>query len=578
MAASDIEDIRISQHKPQREFNITDYVIDLAKFDGTNWGIFNRSLLKKYKFSSTPTKLRIKKTYTDLVQCGRIEINKKLEEYITPQQALHSSGVMVVTIATKPDKFSCKFNCHYCPNEPGQPRSYLSDEPVLARAMECNFDTVKQFFERSKILYGTERKLDKLEVIVVGGTWSCYDKEYQHEFITDIYYAANIFVDMFDNKVPREKYDLQTEQKINETASCRIISITLETRPDMINASEIRRFREFGCTRVQLGIQHINDKILTQINRRCYYADTIRAIRLLKDNGFKVDIHIMPNLPGSCAAEDIRMFDEFNNNPDLQVDQWKIYPCTVVPFTEIKKWYEAGTYKPYDDATLMTVIRYALVNVKPYVRINRVIRDIPMSDIIAGVETDNVRDAIYREMASCGIYSQDIRYREIKAKDYDGTNIKLMIRKYIASHGTEYFISHESNDEKTIYSLLRLRINGIENMCVYDDLRNVTQFGVPEHSKLHKSCTSDTVGCATVPMIRELHVYGAMIPHNKPTDEVATQHRGLGKQLLQCAEDISRENGFGAIAVISGVGVKEYYRKLGYVITTEGGYLLKKFV
>lgn len=565
MTSSDIEELGISSRSNMRdveysiptprqskcEIDISDYVIDLSKFDGTNWGIFNRTLLKKYKFSSTPTKLRIKKTYTDLVQCGRIPINKKLEEYITPQQALHSSGVMVVTIATKPDKFSCKFNCHYCPNEPGQPRSYLSDEPVLARAMECNFDTVKQFFERSKILYGTERKLDKLEVIVVGGTWSCYDKEYQHEFITDIYYAANIFVDMFENKTPREKYDLITEQQINETAMCRIISITLETRPDMINALEIRRFREFGCTRVQLGIQHINDEILTRINRRCYYTDTIRAIRLLKDNGFKVDIHIMPNLPGSCIAEDIRMFDEFNNNPDLQVDQWKIYPCTVVPFTEIKKWYEAGTYKPYDDATLMTVIRYALVNVKPYVRINRVIRDIPMSDIIAGIETDNVRDAIYREMASQCIYSQDIRYREIKAKDYDGTNIKLMVRKYIASYGIEYFISHESNDEKTIYSLLRLRINSPENMCVYDDLREVT-------------------------MIRELHVYGAMIPHNRPTDEVATQHRGLGKQLLQCAEDISRENGFGAIAVISGVGVKEYYRKLGYVITTEGGYLLKK--
>lgn len=543
MASIDIEDIGSDDA-------LTKFVIDLSKFNGINWSSFNRSLLKKYKFSSTPTKLRIKKIYSELVRTGRIQINKNLEEVITPMQSLHSSGVMIVTIATKPDKFSCKFNCHYCPNEQGQPRSYLSDEPVLARAMECNFDTVKQFFERSKILYDVDRKLDKLEVIVVGGTWSCYNREYQYEFITDIYYAANIFIDMFENKPIRGKYDLAKEQKINETSSCRIISITLETRPDMINIQEIKRFREYGCTRVQIGIQHINDEILTRINRQCYYIDTVKSIRLLKDNGFKVDIHIMPNLPGSTPEEDIRMFSEFINNPDLQVDQWKIYPCTVVPYTKIKEWYDDGSYKPYDESSLTKVIKYALTYVKPYVRINRVVRDIPMSDVIAGIESDNIRDAIYREMASQCIYSQDIRYREIKSKDYDGTNIKLIIRKYIASFGTEYFVSHESNDEKIIYSLLRLRFNSRENMCVYEDLNGVS-------------------------MIRELHVYGAMIPHNKPTDEVATQHRGLGKQLLQCAEDISRDNGFKSIAVISGVGVKEYYRKLGYTIITDGGYLLK---
>ena len=527
------------------------YVCDLTTYNGSLWEKFNRDLLKKYKFDKVPKKQLIKQIYSNLLLNGKITQNTKLEDIITPPHAKYSFGVMVVTIATRPDKFSCKFNCHYCPNEPGQPRSYLSDEPVLERAVECNFDTVQQFFERSKILYATERKLDKLEVIVVGGTWSCYDTVYQREFIRDVYYAANIFIDMFEKKEIREKYDLKTEQQINETGTCRIISITLETRPDMINSQEISRLREYGCTRVQIGIQHINDEILHHLNRRCYYADTVRAIRCLLDNFFKVDIHIMPNLPKSSAKEDIRMFNEFITNPDLQVDQWKIYPCMTIPFTKIKEWYDSGEYVPYDETQLSEVIQHALTNVPPYVRINRVIRDIPMKDVIAGVETNSIRDAIYMKMKKEGILSKDIRCREIKSKDFDGSDIKLMVRKYFASEGLEYFISHESNDEKTIYSLLRLRINSINNTCIYNDLQDTA-------------------------VIREVHVYGAMIPHNHPQDEVATQHRGLGKALIKKAEEITMECGYHKIAVISGVGVKEYYRKIGYTIETSGGYLMKK--
>jgi ELP3 family radical SAM enzyme/protein acetyltransferase len=527
------------------------YVIELSKYAGGQFDAFSRSVMKKFKLPIVPKKLAIRKTYNKLVESGQIQPNQMLESVTRPPNMTNSSGVVIVTISTKPD-FSCKYNCYYCPKEGNQmPRSYLSGEPVLAHAMKVDFDAVQQFYDRAKSL-NTLDVIDKIEVIVIGGTWSCYDHTYQEEFIRDIYYAANTYTDFVGNKLVRERLDLETEKKFNETSQSRIISITLETRPDQVTPDEIRRFRKYGCTRVQIGVQHINDTILKLINRGCYYADTVRAIKLLRDNSFKIDIHIMPNLPGSNPEEDIRMFDEFIHNPDLQADQFKIYPCCVLPFTRIKEWYEAGTYKPYSYDALLEVVEHALEHVQPYVRINRVIRDIPMEDIIAGIETNNTRDAIYHRMAKRGVYSRDIRYREVMTKEFDEKNVKLMVRQYPASDGIEYFISHESLDEKTIYSLLRLRINGEKNMCIYDDLKQSS-------------------------LIREVHVYGMMVPHGTSATGGASQHRGLGKQLIQEAERITKTHNLHEISAISGVGVMEYYRKLGYTIMTDGQYL-KKFI
>jgi ELP3 family radical SAM enzyme/protein acetyltransferase len=278
---------------PETRVNLDGYVKELCQFDGVNWKLFQKNMLRKYKFSTVPRRADVSYTYRKLLKNGEIEINKALEENILVEHK-STSGVMVMTIATKPDKFSCKYNCYYCPNEPNQPRSYLSDEPVLIHANNCNFDVVKQFFRRGKSLHYMENKLDKLEVIIIGGTWTCYDHQYQEEFIRDIYYASNIFFDMLDNKTIRDRMDLETEKVINQTTQCRIISLTLETRPDMITNDEIRRFRKYGCTKVQIGIQHIDDEILRYINRQCYYKDIVRAIKILKDNGFKIDIHIMP--------------------------------------------------------------------------------------------------------------------------------------------------------------------------------------------------------------------------------------------------------------------------------------------
>lgn len=517
-----------------------DYVTDLCSIiQDDEWKKTTMMLMKKYKFKSAPRRIDMVNIYRIFIRIGRINRSELFEKNLI-KTSFGKSGVMVVTIATKPDRFSCCFDCHYCPNEQGQPRSYLSSEQVLSHAAKMNFDTVEQFYRRAIALYCTENELDKLEVIVLGGTWSCYNHDYQEEFIRDIYYAANTIMNKIDNQPIRNRLPLCEEQTINETTQCRIISITLETRPDMINEEEIKRLRRYGCTRIQIGVQHIDDDILRFVNRRCYYSDIVRAIKMLKDNGFKVDIHIMPNLPSSTPEKDIDMFSKIINSSDLQVDQWKIYPCMVVDHTRVYEWYTNGSYIPYSEEKLREVLKYAIINVPYHIRINRIVRDIPLTDVIAGVKSQSMRDDAHKILEIEGLDSRDIRYREVRTKTYDEKDVKVVVRKYESSGGMEYFISHESHDEKTLYSLLRLRINGQYNMCVFPEL---------------KHCT----------FIREVHVYGKMICHSELSTKSASQHKGLGIELVGIACDITRQCGFKQICVISGVGVCQYYvQKLGF--------------
>lgn len=527
------------------------YVYDLLSYEyGFNWSEFQRPLLRKYKFAKTPRRIEINYIYRSLLRQGLIKENKALEEKIITKQGCAMSGVMAVTLSSAPLS-SCAFDCSYCPTQGSHvPKSYLSDEPAIVRAIKYSYDPVKQLHARGSVMYYMEHTLDKIEVIIIGGTWSCYSTEYQETFMRDVFYGANTVYDFIDGHPLREKLSLYQEQEINETAHCRIISVTVETRPDMINRDEIIRLRTYGVTRIQIGIQHIDDEVLRLNHRGCTYDDTVRAIRILKDNGFKIDAHFMPNLFGSNPELDIEMFKKIISSPELQVDQWKIYPCEVVANTKIHEWYLDGTYIPYPETDLKRVIKYAMEHVPPYIRINRIIRDILMQDVIAGLESAALRDDMQKEMAIDRIESQDIRVREVKAKDFDSSNIELVTRQYFASDGIEYFLSHESKDRKTLYSLLRLRVNGIHNMCVFPELLNCT-------------------------MIREVHVYGKMIHHSKTSTPVATQHRGLGMELVKAAEDLTRTMGYERIAVISGIGVYQYYaNKLGFMKTV-GGYMVK---
>ena len=448
-----------------------------------------------------------------------------------------------------------------------QPRSYISDEPSVERANRNNFNPVSQFYDRGSALELCGHIIDKVELLVLGGTWSHYNRKYQKSFIRDLYYAANTFY----CKIKRNKKSLEEEININETAKCRIIGLTLETRPDCINKSEIMLFRKYGCTRVQIGIQHINDDILKYIQRGCYTKHTIKAINLLKSNGFKVDGHYMPDLPTSNYDIDKDMFDkilgiksiEQSGNtinyelvcPEIQTDQWKIYPTEVTRWTKIFDMYNEGTYKPYADninpETGNKYIEDLLIHTKqkvfPWIRLNRVIRDIPNHQIFGGNSVISLRQDLQIKMKKDGKKCNCIRCKEVKGRKINLDDIELFVRRYNDVDADEYFISFESKNQSIIYGFCRMRLNFKDKNVIFEELKNAA-------------------------LIRELHVYGSMVPHD--VAKKITQHIGFGKRLVKKAEQIALSKGYNKVAIISGIGVREYYlKKLRYKL--EGTYMTK---
>lgn len=441
-----------------------------------------------------------------------------------------------------------------------QPRSYLTDEPAVRRANRDNFDPLRQIYDRADALTSCGHEVDKIELLVLGGTWDHYPLGYQTEFIRDIYHSINTL-----NTRSGEKLSLEQEINIAQTSDKRIIGLTLETRPDCVTMKQIKKLRNFNVTRLQIGVQHIDDDILNLIERGCTTQDTIKATYLWKQNGGKIDMHLMPDLPGSSIEKDIEMFRkifsvksiiEKNKNhfvydleyPELQADQLKIYPCSVVNWTKIKEWYESGFYKPYseNENDLIKVIVFIKENVFPWIRINRIIRDIPNSYIIGGNKNVNLHQKINDTE---NVKSMDIRTREVKNNKQNVHLAQLFIREYNGLNSTEYFISYESPDQQILYAFLRLRINHSNKDLIYDDLINST-------------------------LIRELHVYGNIVKHdNKDKNKVQIQHQGFGKKLLHQAEKLSLEMGYDRIAIISGVGVREYYQKNGYHLSNN--YMIK---
>lgn len=467
--------------------------------------------------------------------------------------------------------FSCHWNCHYCPNQPGQPRSYIDLEPGVLRANRNEFDCARQMWDRMRGLYMTGHgDLDKLEVLVLGGTLASYPEAYIEEFCRDIYYAANTF--WSENKRPRQ--DLEEEKALNQYSKSRVIGLTLETRPDTITPDFIRRLRYYGCTRVQLGIQHVDDDVLEKINRRCPSERTIAAIKLLKENCYKIDGHFMPNLPGATVEKDRRMLidviaglrnvpryacvgagakaaEEWQyydlKHPEYALDQLKIYPCEITPWTEIEKWYREGTYVQYPEADLIDTMILFKSLVFPWIRINRARRDIPDTCIISGNDSSNMRQQLQAIMAAEGKRCACIRCREVKNADWDGSFV-IIVRVYNASEGREYFISAESQDQHVIYGFARLRLDSARDK-IFPELEGAA-------------------------LIRELHVYGRVAKIKGGLGH--TQHRGIGRHLISRAEEIARAAGYSKIAVIAGEGTRPYYRdKLGF--HDEGHYMTKNF-
>ena len=481
-----------------------------------------------------------------------------------------NSGIQQISVLTSPERFSCLHDCAYCPDFKGMPRSYIPEEPACRRAQQNDFDAARQFWDRASSYSMAGHSVDKIELIVLGGTWDNYDWNYRKEFIRDLFYAANTFYQV----EKRERLSLLEEQHINESALCKVIGLTIETRPDYCNKAEyIKSYIELGVTRIQFGIQSIYDDVLKLIKRGCKHKDTIEATKMIHDCGYKHIIHIMPNLPypntyddgmHTCVDKDEAMFDYLMNSEECQADEWKVYPTSIPKLngneevynhTKIEDWFNEGKYIPYSNEDLIDLavrIKKKLFDKEHnHLRITRFIRDIPIGNIQGGASIPNMRQHVQKKCSEQGFRCPCIRCSEIKGREFSKDMVYHRIQTYKASGGEEHFISMETiiDNERYIIGFVRLRLSKDAGMGFLPALKNSA-------------------------LIRELHVYGNLQTTNKTDKSSNSQHKGYGKKLMKIAEDIAIENKFEKIAVISGVGVRNYYRKLGYQL--EEGYMTKK--
>ena len=514
-------------------------------------------IFKKYKL--TVSKMILVYVYGHLLHNGEIDKNKKFERLIKKCPARNISGVnsFAVLLSPKPDgqDFSCKHNCYYCPDESiengaedDMPRSYLKKEPAVSRGFRNGWDPINQMNDRLTSLLKQGHEVDKIELIIEGGTYTEFPQKYLRNFSRDCYYTANTF---FESEPKRNKMDLTFEMIENVTSNVRIIGLCIETRPDAIDDNWIEFFRTNGVTRVQLGVQHTDAIILKKINRGHTFIDAIKAVDLLKDNCFKVDIHLMPDLPYSNPDLDKMMFDIIFNSPMIQPDQVKIYPLAVTPYTEVKKWIDSGKVRLYSQDNpeyLEDVIQYAMEICPPHIRLPRIVRDIPNSYISYGNKKSNLRQIIDNRMSE---KSLEIRSREIgRNPGYNIDNFIITYTPYQGGSGKEYFIECVSQDGKALAGFFRLRIPSKNHDPIFTVLKNKG-------------------------LGRELHVYDNLIPVGDQ-NESSSQHKGIGKRLVKYAEWIAWMNDCEGLAIISGEGVRGYYHnKLGYL--EQDTFMVKNF-
>ncbi|MBI2042162.1 MAG: tRNA uridine(34) 5-carboxymethylaminomethyl modification radical SAM/GNAT enzyme Elp3 [Candidatus Nealsonbacteria bacterium] len=501
---------------------IRELINDAGK-SGADLSMVKRRVAKKYK-APCPTNISLLRTYHKLVENKTLQASPLVKNLLITRPVRSLSGIVNISVLTKP--YPCPGKCIYCPSQKGSPKSYLNNEPAVMRAILNKYDPYDQVKMRLRALEMTGHPTDKIELRIIGGTWSFYPKNYQTWFVKRCFDACNA----------RGRSDISKAQKCNETARHRIVGLSIETRPDFITEKEIQRLRELGATMAELGVQSIYDDALKLIKRGHGRNETIRATKLLKDAGFKVCYQMMPNLPGANTLRDKKMFRELFSNGDFQPDMLKIYPCALLKEAPLYRWWKNKKYKPYTKHQLIALVKAIKKSVPPYVRIQRITRDIPSQSIIAGpAKLSNLRQMITG-------HCKCIRCREVKG-DYNAKEKLFLFRRdYQASGGKEIFLTFENKNQSKLYSLLRLRV------CVEN-------------------------GSRPFAMIREVHTFGqslevrplkARLPAEGRTSPASPQHKGLGKKLLQEAEKISLLSGVNKIEIISGVGVRGYYRKLGY--------------
>ncbi len=510
-----------------------------------------------------------------------------------------SSGLATVTVLTKP--FPCPGECIFCPNDVRMPKSYLSNEPGAMRAEQNSFDPYLQTYSRLTALYQTGHPTDKIEMIILGGTWSFYPETYQIWFVKRVFDALRDFGRGIDrtaeieamlreasqlhpernitdasvdgatfertyNQIVQSIYkdemarsreqaaaiargerprtvideyatwqELEAAHRENEQAACRCVGLVIETRPDHISREEVLRIRRLGCTKVQIGFQSLNDKVLRMNKRGHTVEQTGRAVALLRQAGFKIHAHWMPNLYGSSPAHDVSDYQMIFADPDFRPDELKIYPCSLIASAELMQRYQDGSWRPYTDDEITNVLMACFQYTPEYCRVTRVIRDIPGTDIVVGNKVTNLRQVVEDRLAEQGKCSHDIRAREIRQRAVTLDDLRLDELWYVSSCTSEVFLQYITED-RAIAGFLRLSL--------------------PYDSPL----TDELAGAA---MIREVHIYGQALKLGESAPG-RSQHLGLGTRLIERAVEIARERGYKRLAVISAVGTREYYRQRGF--------------
>ncbi len=447
------------------------------------------------------------------------------------------AGVTPLTVVVEPRK--CDHGtCVYCPGGEKVPQSYTDKSPAVMRGMMLDYDPFEQVKVRLKAFSVMNHPTDKIELIILGGTFLQYPEGYRENFIKKCYDAMNGCTSK----------SLEEAKRINENARHRCVALCIENRPDNCSEREIREMLRYGCTRVEIGVQMPDDELYKKTNRGHTVREVVEATKRLKDSGFKVGYHVMPGLPYSNRAKDLRLFKEIFDNEDYKPDQLKIYPCQVIEDSPLAKSHEFIGFKPYDEDETREILEEMTKMIPNYCRTMRIMREIAPDKLVSGITRIDIRRDVEKNLRAGNEKINEIRMRELgfnrqyyKVID---NSIKLKVSEYEASDGKEFFLEFVNKDD-VLFGLLRLRFS--------DD-------GFME-------------GLNGASIVREVHVYGKALSIGEKGSE--GQHVGIGKKLMKEAERISKENGFGRIAVISGVGVREYYRKLGYELGEEGVYMVK---
>lgn len=477
--------------------------------------------------------------YRHLVAEGDLEPDPLLEQRIRMKPMRTQSGVAPVTVLTAPA--GCPGKCIFCPDDWRMPKSYIYDEPGCQRAERDGFDPYRQTLGRIQAFESIGHAADKVELLILGGTWSAYSKDYREWFIQRCFDAMNAA----GNPSYTGSHSLAEAQAYNVTARHRNVGLVIETRPDWITPEEIRHLRKLGVTKVQIGVQSLDDEILA-LNKRGHDVQAVReALGLLRTAGFKLHLHWMPNLFGATPDKDRVDFARFFSDPAICPDEMKIYPCSLIAETELYNRWLAGEYQPYTTEELVALLADVKPTIPPYTRINRLFRDIPAHHIQAGVKLSNLRQVVYEELERRGQQCGCIRCREVKRRAVTAEELELQDYVYDTDLTREHFLHFVTNEKSEqpglIAGFLRLSLP--------------LQPGVGSRAFLDEIAESA--------MIREVHVYGPALSISQESEGQA-QHLGIGTQLLDAARRISHEAGFQRISVIAATGTRAYYAARGF--------------